>query len=336
MLYVGEGLRGSNGARSTLCQVQSLPPLPTIKLGPCGVDSRMGELVHALGPCGSLQQTLLWGWEFLLLPQPHRCLQSEVWGFISPRWNSGLRGLSPGPPSAALPAICSFAHPTPLHNPPPCWVQQLLPYHESSPPGCLDECFFFIFLIVGLPYSSIFCQFWLFFVFKICCCPSFGCVRRHSVSTYTSILARSLPSSFSSWKVCRVHYRTLCLHSNIVVISGSPRNVMDKYREGNPNEGWRYEFKFCLYSLLFVRFCENYQNFLNLSLLIWKVKIFLCALGLSQGLNELIHKKSVVNYASTRRRAFLKHGWLEGGLRIQNQTSGNANDQNVLEEEVIK
>ena len=33
-------------------------------------------------------------------------------------------------------------------------------------PSCLNECFFFNSLVVGLPYSSTFCQFWLFFVFK--------------------------------------------------------------------------------------------------------------------------------------------------------------------------
>ena len=38
---------------------QSLPLLPTIKLGPSGADSRGGGLVHALGPCGSLQLPLL-------------------------------------------------------------------------------------------------------------------------------------------------------------------------------------------------------------------------------------------------------------------------------------
>ena len=36
----------------------------------------------------------------------------------------------------------------------------------SAPPTSLDECFFFNSLVVGLPYSLIFCQFWLFFVFK--------------------------------------------------------------------------------------------------------------------------------------------------------------------------
>ena len=38
---------------------QSLPPLPTIKLGPSSADTRVGELVHALGPYGSLQGILL-------------------------------------------------------------------------------------------------------------------------------------------------------------------------------------------------------------------------------------------------------------------------------------
>ena len=37
----------------------------------------------------------------------------------------------------------------------------------SAPPTSLDECFFFISLVVGLPCSSIFHQFWLFFVFKL-------------------------------------------------------------------------------------------------------------------------------------------------------------------------
>ena len=52
---------------------QSLPVLPTIKLGPSGADSRVGGFVYVLGPCGSLQRTLLGGWEFLPLPpQPPR------------------------------------------------------------------------------------------------------------------------------------------------------------------------------------------------------------------------------------------------------------------------
>ena len=38
---------------------QSLPPLPTSKLGPSGADSQVGGFVYALGLCGSLQRTLL-------------------------------------------------------------------------------------------------------------------------------------------------------------------------------------------------------------------------------------------------------------------------------------
>ena len=49
--------------------------------------------------------------------------------------------------------------PAPFHSPPPPWVHQVSPCSESSPPRVpvsapptgLDECFFFISLVVGLP-----------------------------------------------------------------------------------------------------------------------------------------------------------------------------------------
>ena len=37
----------------------------------------------------------------------------------------------------------------------------------SAPRTGLDECLFFMSLVVRLPHSLIFCQFWLFFVFKL-------------------------------------------------------------------------------------------------------------------------------------------------------------------------
>ena len=43
------------------------------------------------------------------------------------------------------------------------------PVHPAAhllPPTSLDDCFFFNSLVVRLPYSSTFWQFWLFFVFK--------------------------------------------------------------------------------------------------------------------------------------------------------------------------
>ena len=38
---------------------QSLPPLPTSKVGLSDADSQVGGLVYILGPRGSLQRTLL-------------------------------------------------------------------------------------------------------------------------------------------------------------------------------------------------------------------------------------------------------------------------------------
>ena len=55
MLYVGRGLEGAMVLAPLSAGFQSLPPLPTIKLGPSGADSQVGGLVHALGHCGSLQ-----------------------------------------------------------------------------------------------------------------------------------------------------------------------------------------------------------------------------------------------------------------------------------------
>ena len=78
-LYVG-GQEGAMAPAPLSTRFQSLPPLPTIKLGPSGADSRVRWLVHALGPCGSLQQTLLLGWEFLPLPS-------------QPPWVFSIRGL---------------------------------------------------------------------------------------------------------------------------------------------------------------------------------------------------------------------------------------------------
>ena len=84
--------------------------------------------------------------------------------------NVGLQGL----PATTLWGLLAAAWPALFHNPPPHWVHQLPPCCKSCPPWLpvsapptgLDECFF-ISLVVGLPYSSIFCQFLLFFVFKL-------------------------------------------------------------------------------------------------------------------------------------------------------------------------
>ena len=139
---------------------------------------------------------------------PHRCFESELEALFPHTGalccavcfvplpfllvylcaNVGLQGL----PATTLCGLQAAAWPAPFHNPPPCWVHQLPPCRESSPPPLpistpptgLDECFFFISLVVGLPYSSIFFQFWLFFVFKLLLsffwlCEEAQCVYLH-------------------------------------------------------------------------------------------------------------------------------------------------------------
>ena len=99
--------------------------------------------------------------------------------------NMGLRGL------------LAAAWPAPFH-PPPRWVFQLLPCCASSLPGFSSPPLLLVWMNVSSlsPWLSDFhtVQFSVssgYFLFLNCCCPSFGCVRRHSVSTYASILAGS-------------------------------------------------------------------------------------------------------------------------------------------------
>ena len=172
-LYVGEGPRGSNGARST--GFQSLPPLLTIKLGPSGADSRVGGLVHTLGLCGSpTNSPVRLGVSPAAASTPTGVFSQRFEALFSspPRWSPGLRGLSPGPAAAALPRVLSAW--LPVSAPPTVWVSV-----SSLSPWLPD------FHTVRFSVSSG-C-----FLFLNCCCPFFGCVRRHSVSTYASILARN-------------------------------------------------------------------------------------------------------------------------------------------------
>ena len=139
-------------------------------------------------------------------------------GLISLSWSPGLRGLfrSPNiPPDLSMrecgatgsascrtacpvcPTIrhisgsgCSNAIPRP--RPPLC-----------APPTGLDECFFSTSLVVGLPCGSISVTSGC--CFFNCCCPTFGCARRHSVSTYTSILV------FPYSRIFRCYYRGLTI-----------------------------------------------------------------------------------------------------------------------------
>ena len=121
-------------------------------LGPSGADSQGGGFVYVLGPCGSLQGTLLGGWEFLLLP--HRFLQPEVLRLYFP-------GLEPWVVWSVSQSFLVYLHanvgpPSVPDATPSQIVPPWLPV--STPPSNLDESS----LVIGLPYSSIFWQFWFF------------------------------------------------------------------------------------------------------------------------------------------------------------------------------
>ena len=178
---------------------QSLPLLPTIKLGPTSADSRVGGLVRALGPSPTTSPVRL-GVSPAAAPTPtgvftqrfealFRCAGALGCAvcFAPPPFlpvhlcaNVGPRGLL----AVALPTL--FVPQSATSLPSRCCKSSPPWLSVSAPPTGLDECFFFISLVVGLPFGSVFCQFWLF-LFLSCCCP-FGCARRRSVSTYASIL----------------------------------------------------------------------------------------------------------------------------------------------------
>ena len=188
----GKGWGGAMVLAPLSAGFQSLPLLPTIKLGPSGADSWMGRLVHALGPCGSLQWTLLWGWEFLLLvPQPPRvfsirglrlyfptlgcavCFGSLQFLLVYLCANVGPQRLptSLGPPATAL-----------------MWVLSTPAAHFR--PSYWSGWVFLLYLLgcwTSVQFNCSGCS-----LFLSCSCPSFGCARRHNVSTYSSILAGSM------------------------------------------------------------------------------------------------------------------------------------------------
>ena len=92
-------------------------------------------------------------------------LQIPVWGpplgctLLLPHCNPEFLRL----PSCSTRFIHTWMWDLPVCQPPPC-CKSFLP--SSAPSTGLYECFFFNSLCVGLLYSLIFCQFWLFFLFK--------------------------------------------------------------------------------------------------------------------------------------------------------------------------
>ena len=125
----------------------------------------MGGLVYVLGPCGSLQQLSCEAGSFSCHHNLHRFLQPEVLRLYFPSLKSWVVQC------VSLPSCSSWFIHMQMWD---CPVCQSLPCHMSSPPwllistptASLNECFFFNSLVVRLPCSMIFWQFWLFFVYK--------------------------------------------------------------------------------------------------------------------------------------------------------------------------
>ncbi|KAF6094926.1 hypothetical protein HJG60_011989 [Phyllostomus discolor] len=106
---------------------QSLPPLPTRKLGLSGADSCVRGFVYVLGPCGSFQQTQplqvfsVRGFEALF---PHAgtldfeiCLTPQLFLPVCPHTNVGLPALSAATsPARVLQLPCLESPPPQLPN----------------------------------------------------------------------------------------------------------------------------------------------------------------------------------------------------------------------------
>ena len=144
---------------------QSLPLLPTSSLGPSGSDFLVGGFVYVLGPVGLSNELSCEAARSSHHHNPHRDFQSEVLRLYFPSlepwvtWSVSLPGCSSQ-------FICMQMWELRVLQLPPCCESSLPQLPISTPPTSLDECFFFNSLVVRLPCSSIFCQFWLFFVFK--------------------------------------------------------------------------------------------------------------------------------------------------------------------------
>ena len=171
---MGEGLRGSNGACSTLCRFTVTPSATHHQIGlfwcwflsgwacvssrPLWVSPTNSPVRLGVSPAAASTPTGVFDQLFEALFPCAGTLGCVVCHLV--------HQLLPRPPAAVLPTATQSA--TLLGLPAATLLRVLSTWLPvSAPPTGLDECFFFISLVIGLPYSLIFCQFWLFFVFKL-------------------------------------------------------------------------------------------------------------------------------------------------------------------------
>ena len=169
------GSRGNNATFWLLPQFQSLPLLPTSKLGPSGTDSRAVGLVYVLTLWVSPTYFPVRLRVSPTATTPTRFCSQRFWGFSLLGWHPGLLSLCLLP-SCSSPCICTWMWDLPvcqllphllLHQLSPCLTSSPSHLLASAPPTSLDECFFFNSLVVRLPRHSIFWQFLLVFSFVL-------------------------------------------------------------------------------------------------------------------------------------------------------------------------
>ena len=149
----GRGPRGNHGACSALVLLSVTSPATRKQIGSFWCWFPGVWVVYILGPSGSLQRTLPWGWEFLPPLQPPQLFIARGFEALV------FRALTLGcmvcfPPQLFLLAyLHANVEPPGL---PPCHACSSAQLPISAPPIGLDECFFFNSLVVRLPYNSIF------------------------------------------------------------------------------------------------------------------------------------------------------------------------------------
>ena len=211
----GRGPRGNNGTCSTLCWFSVTSPTThkqsgpfwcwfpsgwvcvcsgTLWLSPVNSPVRLEVSPAAASTCTAVFNQ----WFEALFPHTgalglHGLFRSPVVPPSLSAHECGTAGSTShhlmGSTSCSLPASLRLARPSP-----PATAMRSL---ESSPPGCTSPPLLPVWVNVSslTPLLSDFHTVWFSvssgcFLFLSCCCP-FGCARRHSVSTYTSILAGS-------------------------------------------------------------------------------------------------------------------------------------------------